>query len=135
PLYLYGSQYPGGRIINCHAFLKDPICDINDPINTLPPGVDGNTPRNFARGFDAVQVDLALRREFPIRDRVHLQFRAEAFNLLNHPIFGSIYNQLSYGQTQFGYAYQTANVSLGNLSSLYQVGGPRSLQLTLRAVF
>ena len=123
PLYLYGSQYPGGRAINFNAFLA------------APEGTNGNTPRNYARGFDAVQADLAIRREFPIHDRLRLQFRAEAFNILNRPNFGSIYNQLALGATQFGYAYSTLNNSLGGLSPLYQIGGPRSLQVMLRLNF
>ena len=82
-----------------------------------------------------MQVDLALRREFPIHERLHLQFRAEAFNLFNHPIFGSINNQLSLGPTLFGLAANTLNSSLGGLSSLYQMGGPRSLQVMLRLNF
>jgi hypothetical protein len=123
PIYLYGSQYPGGRVVNYQAF-------------TIPTsGGEGDVPRNFARGFGAVQTDLALRRDFPIHDRLHLQFRAEAFNLFNHAIFGSIYNQLAYGPGLFGYAYTTLNTSLGGLSSLYQVGGPRSLQLMLKLKF
>jgi len=100
-----------------------------------PSGTDGSVPRNFARGFDGVQADLALRRDFPLYERLRLQFRAEAFNVLNHPNFGSIYNFLFYGPSLFGRASTTLNSSLGGLSPLYQVGGPRSLQLTLRLNF
>ncbi len=123
PIYLYGSQYPGGRAINYNAFTR------------ALGGRDGNVPRNFARGFDAVQADLALRRDFPIHERLRLQFRAEAFNVFNHPNFGSIYNFLFYGPTLFGQASTTLNTSLGGLSPLYQIGGPRSLQLMLRLNF
>jgi Carboxypeptidase regulatory-like domain len=122
PLYLYGSQYPGGRVINYNAF------------TAAPAGVDGNTGRNSARGFDAVQVDLALRRDFPIHDRLHLQFRAEAFNVFNHPSFGSIFNGLFYGPTLFGRAFSTLN-NTGSLNSLYANGGPRSLQIALKLQF
>lgn len=127
PLYLYESSAPGGRVINYGAFT----------VATDPDGnpIEGNFPRNGARGFDAVQVDLAVQRIFPITERFNLQFRAEAFNLFNHAIFGSIYNDLSYGTPLFGTAYQTQNTSLGGLSSLYQVGGPRSMQLALRLQF
>jgi hypothetical protein len=97
--------------------------------------VEGNIGRNFARGLNAVQVDLALRRDFPIRERFHLQFRGEAFNLFNHPNFGSIYNQLYYGPQYFGQAYNMLNTSLGGLNALYQMGGSRSLQLMLRLQF
>ena len=123
PIYLYCSQYPGGRIINYNAFTP------------APTGVEGNVGRNFARGFGATQVSLALRREFPIHERLHLQFRAEAFNVVNHANFGSIYNITFYGPTLFGYASSTLNNSLGGLNPLYQSGGPRSLQLALKLVF
>ena len=52
--------------------------------------MNGDTPRNFVRGYDAIQVDLALRRDFPVTERLKLQFRAEAFNVFNHPQFGAI---------------------------------------------
>ena len=114
---------PGGRLLNLCAFLP------------ALAGVDGNSGRNSVRGFDAVQADLALRRNFRISERLHMQFRAEAFNVLNHAIFGSIYNNITYGPSQFGYAYSTLNSSLGGLSSLYQTGGPRSLQISLKLQF
>ena len=92
-------------------------------------------PRNAARAFDAVQADVATHRTFPIHDRLNLQFRVEAFNLLNHPQFGAIYNQLSSGPALFGYSYNTLNSQLGGLNPLYQIGGPRSLQVMLRLAF
>ena len=50
--------------------------------------VSGLAPRNFVRGFGAWQMDLAIRREFPIYEGLKVQFRAEAFNIFNHPNFG-----------------------------------------------
>jgi hypothetical protein len=114
---------PGGRLINICAFAP------------APTDTEGNVPRNFARSFDAVQVDLAFRREFPIHDRLRLQFRAEAFNLFNHPIFGSIDSFLPDGPSLFGYANNTLNNQLGGLNPLYQAGGARSLQLMLKLMF
>jgi hypothetical protein len=124
PLYLYGSQYIGGRAINFNAFTPVPIT-----------GVDGNAGRNSARGFGAVQADLTLRRDFPFNDRVGLQFRAEAYNIFNHPIFGDIYNSLTDGSVLFGQTYDTQSTQLGGLSSLYQIGGPRSMQVALKLHF
>ncbi len=57
----------------------------------------------------------------------------EAFNVLNHPNFGSI--NTTYGNLQFGQATAILSQSLGVLSPLYQMGGPRSLQLSLRLTF
>ena len=122
PIYLYGSQYPGGRAINPAAFSIP--TDPTDP---------GNAPRNFVRGFGAWQINLAVRREFPIHEKLRLQFRAEAFNVLNHPNFGNVDPTLT--DTQFGQATQMLNQSLATLSSLYQQGGPRSMQFALRLTF
>jgi hypothetical protein len=121
PIYLSGSQYPGGRIINEGAF-------------SLPStGVAGNAPRNFVRGFGATQVNLAARREFHLQDTLSLQFRAETFNILNHPNFG--YIDPTYGDATFGYATQMLNQSLGTVASQYQQGGPRSMQFALKFLF
>lgn len=129
PLYVYGSQYPGGRAINYCAF--DGLCT---PGATTHAG-EGNSGRNIARGFDAVQTDLTLRRDFPFTERTGVQFRAEAYNVLNHPVYGNLYSSLSTGRSLFGQAYNTESSSLGGLSSLYQVGGPRSLQVSLKLHF
>lgn len=135
PTYIYGTQCaalyndslscPGGRAINPDAF--------SEP----SPGAFGDAPRNFVRGFGAWQMDLALRRDFPIYEGLKLQFRAEAFNIFNHPNFGTInsfYCAPAPGCT-FGQATQTLNASLGTLSSLYQNGGPRSMQFALKLIF
>ncbi len=96
----------------------------------------GNAPRNFARGFGVWQMDLAVRRDFPIYENLNLQFRAEAFNIFNHPNFGAINGDLCSGTgCTFGLATATLANSLGVLSPLYQMGGPRSMQLALKLVF
>lgn len=122
-LYVYGDEFPGGKKLNFNAF------------RSLPAGVQGNAGRNIARGFGAEQVDIAVRRTFPIGERFSLQFRAEAFNVLNHPMFGAMRNQLSVGADRFGLATNTQNIQLSGLNSLYQTGGPRSMQLSLRLRF
>jgi len=121
PLYIYGSQYPGSRAVNKAAF-------------TLPTGTNaGNAPRNSVRGFGAQQVNMAVRRSFPLRESASLQFRAEAFNIFNHPNFGFV--QALYSNAQFGQATKMLNQSLGTVSSLYQQGGARSMQFALKVVF
>ncbi len=131
PLYVQGGGAPGGRSINFKAYAPA----YEDDGTTL---AEGNAGRNSARGFDAVQQDIALRRDFPFTERVGMQFRIEAFNLLNHSIMGSVNNYLSYGATgpnPFGIAINTLNGQLGGLNSLYQTGGPRSLQAALKIHF
>jgi TonB dependent receptor len=121
PIYLYGSQYPGGRSLNPSAFAF--------PAGTSP----GSAPRNFARGFGESQLNFAARREFPLSEHAHLQFRAEAFNIFNHPNFGYVDPYLN--DPNFGQATEMLNQSLGTVASQYQQGGPRSMQFALRLAY
>ena len=50
----------------------------------------GNAGRNIARAFPYYAADVSLQKEFPLRfEKTRLQFRAEAFNLLNHTNFNA----------------------------------------------
>ena len=101
---------------------------------SLPTGTEtGNAPRNFVRGFGASQLNTAIRRDFPIHGDIHLSFRAEAFNVLNQPNFGYIDPTLT--DLQFGQAIKMLNTSLVSMSSLYQQGGARSMQFSLKLGF
>jgi len=101
--------------------------------------VQGELGRNALRGFGATQVDLTLRRQFKLHERLTLQARADLFNIFNHPNFGSPINYLS--SPQFGQSTQMLGASLGSggqnggLNPLYQIGGPRSVQLALKLLF
>ena len=78
-------------------------------------------------------MNLAIRREFPIYENLKLQFRAEAFNVFNHPNLG--YIDSFFGDSTFGQATFTLANSLGILNPLYQMGGSRSMQFALKLVF
>jgi hypothetical protein len=55
-------------------------------------------------------VDLALQRQFHLTERLGLRFRAEFFNIFNHPNFGSPTNTLT--SPLFGYSTQMLASSL-----------------------
>ncbi len=138
PFYLYGAQCasvfqglgvlgagqlcPGGKGLNPNAFAV---------FSTIRQGNEG---RNDIPGFGLTQVDLSLERKFAIAERINLQFRADAFNLFNHPNFA---NPLAYVNGGNGYLLSTLmlNNALGGLNALFQQGGPRSLQLSLKLNF
>ena len=129
PLYLDAPQGPGGRTFNPEAFA----------IQTDYPGRQGTLGRNVLRGFPLSQVNLTLRREFKLYEPLKLQFRVEMFNILNHPSFADPSGNMF--SPEFGASTQMLGRSLGQgganggLNPLYQVGGPRSIQLALRMVF
>jgi len=127
PLELYGSQYPGGKIFNKTAF------------TAAPAGQQGDFGRNVLRAFGAAQADIAFQRLFHLTERMQLRFRGEFFNIFNHSNFGPPIGDLT--NFQFGYSTQTLASSLGSgganggLNPLYQIGGPRSVQLALKLQF
>jgi hypothetical protein len=47
----------------------------------------GDVPRNSLEGPGTAQVDFSAIKSFRVWERVTGQFRAEAFNIINHPNF------------------------------------------------
>jgi hypothetical protein len=124
PLYLENDSFAGGKRFNPAAF---------DGTSPLAQGRQGTLGRNVLRGFGASQLDVALRRQFNFTERLNLQFRADAFNLFNQANFSNPTGILTSGN--FGQATQTLASGLGGLSPLFQIGGPRSIQLALKLQF
>jgi len=124
PSWISAPGAPGGRVLNPLAFTTQP---------TLRQGTEG---RNDIPGFALTQVDLSIARKFPITERVNLQFRGDAFNVLNHPNFGNpLAFFISSTFTTFLQSQRMANLGLGGLNPLFQQGGPRSLQFSLKLSF
>jgi len=130
PLYLFGSQYPGGKAFSAAAFVP------------AAADVQGDFGRNVLRGFGAWQADFAVFRQFHIKEGLNLQFRSEFFNLFNHPNFGDPTSDNRFiTSTLFGQSTESLASSLGSggpsggFNPLYQIGGPRSIQLALKLQF
>jgi len=80
------------KLGNKSGFWYDPFAfaetfDPNNPGSCLP-GSLGNSGFNNLRGPGTFNWDFGLFRDFAITERLHLQFRAEAFNFTNTPHFG-----------------------------------------------
>jgi hypothetical protein len=86
----------------------------------------GNAGRNILTSPGFEDIDLSIAKTTTIKERAALQFRAEAFNLFNHPNFGQPVNNLA--STAFGQILST-RTSRGDL------GSSRQLQLGLKLIF
>jgi hypothetical protein len=113
---------PGGKILNTNAFVVP---------STIRQGTER---RNDIPGFGLSQIDVSLGRKFQITDRLKLEFRADAFNVLNHPNFTNPFAYIQFGPSYLA-SMEMLNQGLGGLNPLFQQGGPRSLQLSLRLTF
>ncbi|MCU1262684.1 MAG: Cna domain protein, partial [Bryobacterales bacterium] len=71
-------------------------------------------------------IDVALSKNTVIRETISLQFRAEAFNLFNHPNLGQPVNSIT--ASTFGQITAT-RTARGDL------GSSRQLQLGMKLIF
>ena len=73
----------------------------NTSIFSLPATYSfGNTPRNSVIGPGLIDFDASLQKVWPLREAMSLQFRADAYNLPNHPNFnlpGRIFGASNFG--------------------------------------
>jgi hypothetical protein len=93
------------------------------------PGTFGNVPRNVFRGPGAWQVDLGVGKHIPLAERMQLEFRAEVFNIFNHPQYGQPQSDISSGPGVFGSILTSVNT--GPIGT----GTPRQMQLGLKLAF
>jgi len=80
----------------------------------------GNAGRNILRGPGRFNLDTSLFKDFAVSERVHVQFRGELFNVLNHPQF------------------DLPNATIGNAQAgiiSATLGTPRDIQVGLRLMF
>ena len=84
----------------------------------------GTAGRNIVIGPGIANVDFSLARKFRVSERAALEFRAEFFNLFNHPQFDM--PEIIFDSTNFT-SVRSAN-KFGN-------GPPRQVQLGLRFSF
>jgi len=110
----------------------------------LPPalGTFGTMGRNIFRDFGFRNVDFSTMKNFRFTERLNMQFRAEFFNLFNHPNFANPYGgQNGWGHNDpsvpgpggFGCSCATPDVAASN--PVIGSGGGRAVQLSLKFIF
>jgi hypothetical protein len=108
---------------NIYAQNQDPTVYLNTAAFGVPANFTyGNLGRNSLRTNSFKNLDLSLTRRFPVKDRVNLEFRADAFNVSNSVIFDRPQNTL--GNANFGIITATAPNT-----------NPRQIQFSLKFNF
>ncbi len=99
----------------------------------------GNLGRNAVRGLSLWQEDVSVKRSFTVRGSLQVSFSAEAYNVFNHPRFADPVRFLS--NPTFGESGSSLNLMMGSgspasgLAPMFQAGGARSVQVTVRVRF
>src|SRR5262249_22550071 len=111
-----------------------PGCDLYSGFHTLsawfntacytlqPNGTYGNAARDTIIGPNLWNVDTSLIRVFTVKERFKIQFRAEAFNTLNHPSFQQPSTAI--------FAGNVLNASAGRITAT--TSSPRQIQFGLK---
>jgi hypothetical protein len=120
-----GAFISGGRCVNN----QNQIVASTDPACTGFSAL-GDIGRNVFRGPFQTNHDMSLVKRTNITERVNIEFRAEAFNVFNHPTFQS--PQAAGGS--FG-NYGIVDVSTGDSSILATANRPRTIQFGLKLNF
>jgi hypothetical protein len=104
-----------------------------------PQGQFGTMPRNLFPDSGFRNLDFSVAKNWHFGERLTAQFRAEFFNILNHPNFANPYGgQNGYGLNDpgapnFGCGCATPDIAAANPA--VGSGGPRSVQLGLKFAF
>src|SRR5205807_9909633 len=97
------------------------------PVATTPAGDQfGNFGRRVLPGHKYVNTDLSIVKNTKLTERMNLQFRTEAFDVFNHPNFGT--PNLNAQSASFG-RITTTRFPTGDF------GSARQLQLSLKLQF
>jgi Carboxypeptidase regulatory-like domain/TonB dependent receptor len=131
----------GGTVGPANAALNLFGCYAQGQSIMLPPslGQFGNMGRNTFQDSGFKNFDFSFAKNFHFGERYRLQFRAEFFNILNHPNFANPYGgQNGFGLNDpsarpFGCGCATPDIAAANPA--VGSGGPRSIQLGAKFVF
>ena len=110
----------------------------------IPAGEFGTAPRDLLHGPGTWQIDLGTGKTFPLWERWQLEFRAEFYNVFNHPQLGQppatcdVSSSVPAGcPSGFGSIINTVNLNTAIVNPITPVGSgtPREMQFALRFDF
>jgi len=135
---LVGNPYTG--VCPNGTNVGTPSCWFNPTAFAVPaPGQFGDAGRNILRGPGFAQFDLALQKDFQLREGIKIALGVEGYNLFNHPNFAVPSNTQS-PLTLGGNGDAVFQDATGNLAKnvgriFTTVGTGRQIQLDARFTF
>jgi len=115
PFHTMDPRTHGGYYFDPNSFALPEQTDTSTPLQLL-----GNSPRTICCGPGINNFDLSIQKITSIRETMHLEFRAEFFNIFNHTQFLNPDGNISDG-TDFGIVKHTRD--------------PRQIQFALKFAF
>ena len=123
PIYTHIANRSASGAINRAYLNPAAFCGTSTTASPCPnpvaAGSYGNVSRNSYRGLPNYEFDSQISRIFPIHDTLNLVFRLEAFNVLNHPNFGT----------------PSAGLTSSTLGQISSAGDPRLMQGSIKINF
>jgi hypothetical protein len=154
PYFAAANAFVAGYANNAPAILTGPASDLHihlnggdgQPLlayaNTAQANADFVGPvgfnigsRNNLRGPAFFNIDLGVGKTFPIAERVKLQFRADAFNAVNHPNFDTPCTDITNSSCLFGTIKNTVGTGINSTTNTAHENSARVLQGSLRIEF
>ena len=109
---------------------------INPAAFATPAGEFGDAPRNLLRGPGTWQIDMGAGKTISLPERARMEFRAEFYNIFNHPQRGQPQATFNPSNTTgFGSIINTVNTSVVSPITPVGSGTPREMQFALRIDF
>jgi hypothetical protein len=128
-------------IAGCNVYANQSIHQWYNPACFTPStyGTVGDLGRNQMIGPGFVETDLGILKNTRINERFTLEFRAELFNIFNHPNF-DVPNETVFNAGSFTTGFMaTPNATAGQITDLVGAGGltnvARQTQFSLKLIF
>jgi len=136
PVFSKAPESPTGFRLNADAFTK--------PAQQF---AQGNLGRNVFTGPSVWQFDSSLGRKFNLTEKLQLQLRLEVYNVFNRPNFSNPQTKILYQNDEKvitkGFGVPTKTMArgyasaepTGGVSPIFQLGGARTMQFSVRIKF
>jgi len=131
PLGAGSLQHPAGGSPFIQFFT--PLTSLTGPFTDPGNGHLGNVGVFSYRGPRALYADASILKNFPLMERLRLQFRMDAFNVFNHPVLG--FNNNQNGGTCIDCPGNGTITDIEHDSSPGSATGMRQLEFALKLIF